>query len=103
MRTCVGMFWVSCCLLCVWTGSRTFTSMAWVPFPSETMRTAFQWSCRSPHSSNRHHRHDCEVVILKPENSDIARAGLAEERTEEFLKPASVSQLTCENRRDSAD
>ena len=24
------------------------TSMAWVPFPSETMRTAFQWSCRSP-------------------------------------------------------
>jgi hypothetical protein len=35
---------------------------------------------------------------FKPESSDVARAGLAEERTEEFLKPARVSQLPCVNR-----
>src|SRR5215470_4705270 len=40
---------------------------------------------------------------FKPESGDVASAGLAEERTEEFLKPAGVSQLTCVNRRDSAD
>src|SRR4029077_13284302 len=40
---------------------------------------------------------------FKPESSDVARAGLAEERTEEFLKPARVSRLTCVNRRDSPD
>ena len=33
----------------------------------------------------------------------VERGRLAEERTEEFLKPARVSQLTCINRRDSAD
>jgi hypothetical protein len=40
---------------------------------------------------------------FKLESSDVARAGLAEERTEEFLKPARVSQLTSKNRRDCAD
>jgi len=40
---------------------------------------------------------------FRQESSDVARAGLAEERTEEFLKPARVGQLTCVNRRDSAD